>query len=178
MRITGKTLLFSEEAIRRRVQELAAEIDAVYGDEGLVVVGVLKGACLFMADLVRALHIPRVELDFVRLSSYGNGLRSSGEIVFSKDVETALEGRHVLVVEDIVDSGRSMAFLLASLASRKARSVRLAVLVDKRERREVAVTADFTGFVTDGGFLVGYGLDFAEQYRQLPAIYALHCEET
>jgi len=162
-------VLFDEESIRKRVKELASDIDAVYKDEPLVVICVLKGAFMFFADLVRYLTI-EPELDFVRLASYGDSKESSHHIAFTKDVEIPLEGKHVLVVEDIVDSGLSMEFLLGQLAARGVRSLRLAALVDKRERRQTDVNVDFAGFALSRGFIVGYGLDFAERYRALPAI--------
>jgi hypoxanthine phosphoribosyltransferase len=169
-------IAFDEERIRTRVGEIAAEIDALYGDEPLVVICVLKGAFMFFSDLVRRLTIAP-ELDFVRLASYGSGLESNPDIVFVKDMEIPLEGKHALVVEDIVDTGRTMDLLMRRLAGRGARSLRLAVLVDKRERRQVPVTAHFTGFAISGGFVVGYGLDHAERYRSLPAIYEIFCED-
>ena len=163
--------VFSEEQIQERVRQMAAEIDAFYGDEPLVVVCVLKGAFLFFSDLVRHMKNKEAQLDFVRLSSYGTGTVSSGRIHFSKDVEVALEAKHVLLVEDVIDSGRSMRFLVDQFTQRGARSLRLAVLVDKRERREMLIEADFVGFPLPQGFIVGYGIDYREEFRALPAIY-------
>lgn len=171
MKVKELRPLFTAEAIAARVRELAVRIDALYGDEPLVVVCVLKGGALFFADLVRCLRKPHVEMDFVRLSSYGMGDASSRDVVLGKDVELSLADKHVLVVEDIVDSGHSMHFLLRQLRQRGVRSLRLAVLVDKHERREVPVEADFVGFSLSEGFIVGYGLDYAEQYRNLPGVY-------
>lgn len=125
---------------------------------------------MFFADLVRHITV-KPELDFVRLASYGNASESSRTVSFTKDVEITLEGKHVLIVEDIVDTGRSMDFLMKQLAARGAKSLRLAVLIDKTERREVAVTSDFIGFSLPEGFIVGYGLDYAEKYRELDGIY-------
>lgn len=166
-------LLFSSAQIAKRVDELAAEIDAAYGQMPLVVICVLKGGVIFFSDLVRRLHNPNIELDFVRLSSYGTGMTSSRQIVFSKDIEIDIAEKHVLIVEDIVDSGYSMRFLLDQMAERKALSVRLAALVDKCERRDFSVHIDFSGFQLSDGFIVGYGLDFAEHYRALPGIYEI-----
>ncbi|CAI3220364.1 hypoxanthine phosphoribosyltransferase [Desulfovibrio legallii] len=163
--------VFSQEMIAVRVRELAAEIDALYGQEPLVAVCVLKGGFIFFSDLVRALHNEKMELDFVRLSSYGKKASSSKHVIFSKDVEIDIAGKHVLIVEDIVDSGYSMQFLLGQFAARRPRSVRLAALVDKGERREVDVKVDFAGFKLKEGFIVGYGLDYAEHYRMLPGVY-------
>ncbi len=175
MKITGLKPLITEEEIRKRIDELAAAINALYADEPLVVVCVLKGAFMFFSDLVKRLTC-RPELDFVRLASYGNSTTNS-TVTFSKDVELSLEGKHVLIVEDIIDTGHSMDFLFRQLAARGARSLRLAVLFDKHERREVPVTAHFVGFSLPGGFVVGYGLDCAEQYRELPALYEAVIEE-
>lgn len=170
MVIKNLRVLISEEAIQNRVKEMAQEINALYKDEPLVVVCVLKGAFMFFSDLVRHLEC-RPQLDFVRLASYGQDSKSSRNITFTKDVEISLEGKHVLIVEDIVDTGHSMDFLLRQFQARGARSLRLAVLLDKHERREVPVTTHFIGFALPRGFVVGYGLDYAETYRELPAIY-------
>ena len=171
MRVKELKHICDEERIRARVAELAAEISAIYDGEALVVVCVLKGGFMFFSDLIRRLEGPLVEADFVRLASYGRSATSSRTVSFIKDVELSLAGKHVLVVEDIVDTGHTMDFLLRQFAARGAKSLRLAVMVDKQERREVPVTADFTGFALSGGFIVGYGLDYAERYRELPAIY-------
>ena len=165
-------VLYDADTIRARVRELAGQIDALYGNEPLVVVCVLKGAFLFFSDLVRELSISP-ELDFVRLASYGNGTESSCSVAFTKDIEVSIEGKHVLIVEDIIDSGSSMHFLLRQLEAGGARSLRVAVFIDKRERREFPVRADFVGFALTSGFIVGYGLDYAEHYRALPAIYCI-----
>jgi hypoxanthine phosphoribosyltransferase len=165
--------VFTQEQIAARVRELAAEIDAMYGDEPLVVVCVLKGAVMFFSDLVRSLHNRNLELDFVRLSSYGRATSSSKHVIFNKDLEIDICDKHVLIVEDIVDSGHSMRFLLGQFAARRARSLRLATMVDKGERREIDVPLDFVGFTLKQGFIVGYGLDYAERYRMLPGIYEI-----
>lgn len=164
--------VFSEDLIRRRVRELAADIDDVYKGETVVAVCVLKGAFPFFSDLVRAMKTD-VLIDFVRLASYGDRASSSEHVQITKDVEISLEGRHVLIVEDIVDTGRSMDFLMRYFSSRGAKSIRLAALIDKKERREFSVHSDFAGFDLPSGFIVGYGLDYAERYRTLPAIYEL-----
>ena len=165
--------VFSAEDIAGRVRRMAAEIDACYGDEPLVAVCVLKGACIFFSDLVRALHNRNLELEFIRIASYGMGTASSGQVLFSKDVENEIRGKHVLLVEDIVDSGRSMRFVLDTFAARGPRSLRVAALVNKTGRREKEVAVDFMGFSLDSGFLVGYGLDYAERYRALAGIYEI-----
>ena len=138
-----------------------------------MVICVLKGAFVFFSDLVRRLQNRNLELDFVRLASYGKSDVSSGLVVFSKDVENDISGKHVLIVEDIVDSGRTMRFLLDQLAARHPRSLRLATLVDKGERRQAKVEVDFAGFTLRQGFIVGYGLDYAERFRALPGIFEI-----
>lgn len=171
MKVKELKPVFTAEAIAARVKELGAELDKHYGDEPVVAVCVLKGASIFFADLVRGMRNPNVELDFVRLSSYGMSDTAGRTISFSKDVDLSLEGKHVLVVEDIIDTGHSMTFLMGQFAARGARSLKLAALVDKYERRESPVNADFVGFSLKEGFIVGYGLDYAERYRHLPGIF-------
>lgn len=166
-------LLFSAEDIAARVAELGEEIAAAYIGEPLVAVCVLKGAVHFFSDLTRAISREDLEMDFIRISSYGTGTVSSRQIRLTKDLECDVRGKHVLVVEDVVDSGHSLRFLLDLLADRGARSVRIATLVNKTERREVDIPVAFSGFMLDSGFIVGYGLDHAERYRALPSIYEL-----
>ena len=163
--IKERKIVYTSGQIAERVRAMAAEIDAVYGDEPLVAVCVLKGAVFFFTDLVRAMRSENLELDFVRLSSYGKGTSSSRHVVFSKDVDCDITGKHVLIVEDVVDSGLSMQFLMRQFEARGARSLRLAALVDKNERREVDVLVDFAGFKLEEGFIVGYASDYAEKYR-------------
>lgn len=164
-------VVISAEDIAARVKELGEDISKDYNGEPLTVVCVLKGAVLFFSDIVRHIDCP-LELEFVRLASYGNGTQS-GELVFSKDLETTIQGKHVLIVEDIVDSGRSMDFLIRTFEERKPKSLKLASLVDKYERREVSLDVDYPGFKLDKGFIVGYGMDYAEKYRELDAIYEI-----
>jgi hypoxanthine phosphoribosyltransferase len=168
----NKRCLISREAIARRVAELGEQIGRDYAGRDLVMVGVLKGVFIFMADLVRALPFS-VEVDFVRLCSYGAGTTTSGEVHITKDVELSLTDRDVLIVEDIVDTGLSMAFLKHHLTSHRPRSVKICCLIDKKERREVEVPLDYVGFPIEKGFLVGYGLDCGEQSRTLPEIFIL-----
>lgn len=163
--------VFSQTSIDHRIRELASQIDETYRGETVLAVCVLKGAFPFFSDLVRAMKSDLL-IDFVRLTSYGNQA-SSQQVRITKDVEIPIAGKHVLIVEDIVDTGRSMDFLMRSLSSRGAKSIRLAALIDKKERREFAVHSDFVGFDLPAGFIVGYGLDYAEKYRTLPAIYEL-----
>ena len=158
--------------IQRRVAELGAEISAHYHGQPLVCVCVLKGAFLFFADLIR--HITCApEIDFVRLASYGGATSRGRQTVFTKDMEVDVDGKHVLLVEDIVDTGRSAEFLLHVLGKRGAASLKMCAFIDKRERREVGVSVDFAGFPIQKGFIVGYGMDYAEQYRELDAVYEL-----
>jgi hypoxanthine phosphoribosyltransferase len=160
-------VLHTREEIAARVQGLAQRVSRDYQGRKPILIGVLKGAFVFLADLVRQLTIP-VEVDFVRLSSYGDATESTGAPLLLLDVAMPVAGRDLLVVEDIVDSGRTLSCLLEELNRRGARSVKLCALVDKRQRRQVQVDLDYAGFVVDRGFLVGYGLDCAEAFRHLP----------
>jgi hypoxanthine phosphoribosyltransferase len=160
----------SAKEVEQKVSELAALINHDYEGKSLMVIGILKGACIFLSDLVRRLSMP-VEIDFVRLASYGAGSVTSGRIELTKDVELPIEGRHLLVVEDIVDTGTTLVWLLDYLRKRQPESVKICALVDKLERRAVEVPLDYVGIRVDKGFLVGYGLDFAEKHRNLPGIH-------
>ena len=164
--------LFSPVQIATEVERLAAEIDRDYQGRELLLIGVLKGSLLFLADLMRHLRAP-VRIDFVRLASYGSEAHSSGLVELRKDLEMPVGGRDVLIVEDIVDSGHTLEFLYTRLQLRKPRSLRICTLIDKRRRREVPIEADYVGFSLEDGFLVGYGLDYDELYRNLPGIYLL-----
>ena len=174
--MTDKILLYTEEEIKRRVDEIGAQIRTDYekllGEgEQLLAVGVLNGAFIFMADLVRAVGELPVEVDFVRLSSYQDRDTSSAEVVMTKNLEKEISGRHVLIVEDIADCGLTLTWLVEFLKKRRPASLKVAVAVDKRARRETPVALDYVGFSLDDGFLVGYGLDYAEEFRNLPGIY-------
>ena len=173
VRGSGKAMITSQR-IARRVRVLGQEISATYADidQPLVIVVILKGAAVFASDLLRALSIP-AELEFVRASSYGGGTSSSGKVKFAHLVEGPLTGRHVLLVEDIVDSGRTINVILKKLKAGRPASIRLATLLDRPARREVPVDIHFTGFVIPDRFVIGYGLDYAGLYRELPAIYSL-----
>lgn len=170
--MTTKKLILSQEEIAKRVAQLGHEISSFYHNRPLVLVGVLNGAFIFMADLARALTM-NVEIDFVRVASYGMSSTSSGDISLSKDVGLDLVDKDVLLVEDIVDTGRTLAWLSDFFHDKGAASVRICALIDKKERRQADVQLDFSGFAIEEGFLVGYGLDCAEQYRNLAAIYHL-----
>ncbi len=168
--------IYSREQIENRVRELGREISAHYGDEPLVCVCVLKGAYAFFTDLMRNLSIHPL-MDFVRLSSYADQTSRQSRMVFSKDMEIDIKDKHVLVVEDIVDTGHSMKFLSKVLEARRPKSIKIAAMIDKGERREVDVQVDFVGFTLEKGFIVGYGLDYAEKYREMDGIFNLHLDE-
>ena len=164
--------LISEEQIRDRIQELGRQISHDYAGLNPLLIGVLKGACFFLSDLMRAVDT-RLSIEFMAISSYGSSTRTSGEVRIMKDLDVPIEGRHILVVEDIVDTGLTLSYLLANLKSRGAATVKLAALLDKFERRQKEVTIDYLGFKIPDEFVVGYGLDFAERYRNLPYIGVL-----
>jgi hypoxanthine phosphoribosyltransferase len=162
--------LIPREQIASIVRDLASRISGDYGQKELVLVCVLKGAFMFLSDLVRHLQMP-VQIDFVRLASYGSGMKSSGRIEITKDIEVSVEGKDVIIVEDIIDSGRTIQFLKERLALSKPRTVKVCTLLDKKARREVEMEADYVGKEVDDVFIVGYGIDFNEAYRNLPQIY-------
>src|SRR3990172_12551062 len=164
------TRLVSREELDSIVQELAARISRDYGKRELVLVCILKGAFMFLSDLIRHLQIP-VQIDFVRLASYGAGMKTSGVIEITKDIELPVEGKDVLIVEDIVDSGRTLQFLKDRLALSNPHSVKVCALLDKKARREVEIEAEYLGKEVDDVFVVGYGIDFNEDYRYLPEVY-------
>jgi hypoxanthine phosphoribosyltransferase len=167
------TLVLSRAEIAEKVKTLARRISQDYNNKEIVVIGILKGAFVFLADLVRELTIP-IQIDFVRLASYGSGTSSSGSIRITKDIELDIRSRHVLVVEDIVDSGLTIAYLLNYLKQYEPESIKVCTLIDKTERREVQIQLDYAGHMVHVGFLVGYGLDLDENYRALPEIYHLN----
>lgn len=172
MEVKGKKRLFTREQIADRVRTLAQQINQDYQGTSPIVIGVLKGAFMFLADLTRLISIP-FKIDFVRIVSYGSKDYSTGDIKLIKDVELPLKDEHVLIVEDIVDMGYSLRFLLDHIAAKGPKSLKLCVFIDKIERRKVKVPIDYTGFTVKRGFLVGYGLDFNETFRCLPEIYEL-----
>ncbi len=165
-------LLYSRDEIARRVQELAAAINADYAGRELVLVGILRGAFVFLADLIRNLSIP-VTVDFIGAASYGCRTETSGEVTITKDLQVPITGRDVLLVEDIEDTGITLQSIRDVLRVRDPRSIRLCALIDKKERRLADVKVDYVGFEVSRGFIVGYGIDYAEQYRWLPEIYRL-----
>lgn len=164
--------VITREQIQARLQELAAQINGDYAGQPLILVGILKGVFIFLADLIRLLEMP-VRVDFVRLRSYGAGDTSSGRVEITKDLEMPITGQHVLIVEDIIDSGLTLQYLIEHLRRQQPKSLKICCLTDKVERRALTVAIDYVGFVVQKGFLVGYGLDYAEDYRQFPDICAL-----
>jgi len=169
--------LISAKAIAARIEELAGQIHAHFADtEKLVVVGLLRGSFVFIADLVRELDLP-VEVDFLEVSSYGNAMESSREVRILKDLRGEIEGRDVLVVEDIVDTGHTLAHVIHLLSGRKPRRLQVIALLDKPSRREVEVKASWTGFEIPDKFVVGYGIDYAQRNRNLPYIGTVRFEE-
>lgn len=161
--------LLKSAAIQQKIREIGKQIRADFPGEPLLLVGVLKGAVLFLADLAR--QIPgEVTFDFIAVSSYGKDTRSSGQVKLNKDLDAGIEGKVVIVVEDILDTGLTLQYLLRVLQQRKPKSLKVAVLLDKRERRVADVRADYVGFVIPDEFVVGYGLDYAERYRNRPDV--------
>jgi hypoxanthine phosphoribosyltransferase len=159
-------VLIEEDALRERIAELGAEISVDYAGKDLLLIGVLKGAVFFMADLMRHITVP-CEVDFMAISSYGASTDSSGVVRILKDLDESIEGRNVLVVEDIIDSGLTLSYLTRTLGARRPASLEICALLTKPERREVDVPVRYTGFEIPNRFVVGYGLDFAERYRNL-----------
>jgi len=167
-----KEVLISEERLRQRVTELAARIDADYAGRDLLLVGVLKGAIMVMADLARAMHLP-IQMDWMAVSSYGSGTQSSGVVRILKDLDTDISGRDVLVVEDIIDSGLTLSWLLSNLQSRGPASLEVCALLRKPDAAKVSIDVKYVGFDIANEFVVGYGLDYAEKYRNLPFVGTL-----
>ena len=166
-------VLNEEDRLRSRVVELGEEISADYAGRDLLLIGVLKGAVFFMADLMRTLTIP-CEIDFMAISSYGAQTDSSGVVRILKDLDINIEGRHVLVVEDIIDSGLTLSYLMRNLEARQPASLEVCSLLTKPDRREIDVPVRYIGFEIPNRFVIGYGLDFAERYRNLPYVGVLH----
>lgn len=168
-------ILFTEEDIQKRVAELGAQISVDYAGEHLLVVSVLRGAAIFMADLVRTIDLP-VEMDYMAVSSYGAGVKSSGVVQILKDTTSSIEGRHVLIAEDILDSGLTLQYLIDNFKSRKPASVEVATLLRKDVEPQAPIKCRYIGFECPNEFIVGYGLDYAEHYRNLPYIGVLKPE--
>jgi len=163
-------LVISKEEIYQKIKELAQKIDEDYKNTPVIFIGTLKGAFIFLADLVRNIKNPNVQIDFVRVKSYGMSDTSSEEVEITKEFELPLEGKNVILVEDIVDTGITLKFLYDYIKSFNPKSIKICALIDKKERRKIKVPIDYVGFEIEKGFLVGYGLDFAEKFRHLPEI--------
>ena len=159
--------LFSREEIWKAVKRLAETISRDYAGEEIVCVCILKGSFMFTSDLVREIEIPTT-VEFMRVSSYGTGMSSKGEVTITKDIEMDISGKNVVVVEDIIDSGLTLKWIRDTLLARNPKTLRIVCLVDKKARRRVAIPCDYVGFTIEDGFVVGYGIDFAEKYRNLP----------
>ena len=162
-------VLFSEEQLKNRVREIAQQITADYQGKEIMLISVLRGSFVFMADLCRAIDLP-CTLDFMAVSSYGKGTKSSGQVQITKDLSEDISDRHIIVVEDILDSGNTLSYLLKILETRHPASIRLCTLLDKPDRRVKPVEVHYSGFTIPDAFVVGYGLDYAEKYRNLPYI--------
>ena len=169
-------VLFSEEVVDAKINEIAKQISSDYAGKQVHLVCVLKGGAFFMCELAKRITVP-VTMDFMALSSYGNKTESSGYIAMKKELDESIEGKNVLVVEDIVDSGRTLSYLLEMLKDRKPNSLRLCTLLDKPDRRVIDIDVNYTGFQIPDEFVVGYGLDYAQKYRNLPYIGIVHLEE-
>lgn len=173
-----REVLFTQEELASRVHEIGASITQDYADvaqQGIVLVSVLRGAAIFMADLARAIELP-VEMDYMAISSYGNGAKSSGVVRILKDLTSDIQGRHVIIAEDILDSGLTLKFLMKNLASRNPASLEVATLLRKKTKAQADITCRYVGFECPDEFIVGYGLDYAERYRNLPYIGVLKPE--
>lgn len=165
-------MLYSKESIAAQIQRLGEEIDRDFGGEEILLIGVLNGAFLFFSDLVRVLSSPAL-IDFVRAASYGSNFESSGIVELRKDLEVGVAGRNVIIVDDILDTGFTLEFLFHNILARKPRKLKTCVLLDKKGSRKTSFEADYVGMSLDGGFVVGYGLDYQEKYRTLADIYLL-----
>ncbi len=170
-----REILFTEDQIRAKLEDLGAQITVDYQGKDLLLIGVLKGANVFMSDLMRKIQIP-LAIDFIAVSSYGLSTESSGVVRIIKDLDHSIEGKDVLIVEDIIDTGLTLDYLYHNLLSRKPRSFKICTLLDKPERRKVNIKVDYKGFDIPDEFIVGYGIDYAEQYRNLPYVAILKKE--
>ena len=162
-------VMISEEQLAEKVSELAKQIEKDFQGEELLVVGILKGASVFVSDLIRKINLD-VNIDFMSVSSYGNSTESSGVVKILKDLDVNIEGKNVLIVEDIIDSGLTLSNLVAALETRNPKTLKLCTLLDKPQRRKADIHVDYVGFVIEDKFIVGYGIDYAEKYRNLPYV--------
>ncbi len=169
-------IIIGKRALKERVKELAHKISNDYKDKNPVLVGILKGSFIFMADLVRELQIPH-EVDFISVASYGSGKHASGVVRWFKDLSINIEGKHVIIVEDIIDSGLTLNYIRNNLLTRNPKSLKIVTLLDKRRRRKLKISLRYVGFSIPNKFVVGYGLDYDEKYRNLPYIALLRNEK-
>lgn len=176
MKIKKINVYLSEEQVEQRVRELGREISVAYGDEPVCLICILKGSVFFTCELAKNITSP-VEMEFMSVSSYGAGTTSSGVVRIVHDLDSSIEGKNVLVIEDIIDSGRTLSYLLENLKTRNPKSLKLCTLLDKPERRVVDVAVDYVGFEIPDEFVVGYGLDYDQRYRNLPYIGFVEIEE-
>ena len=167
-----KKILIEEKELQAKVAELGAKITEDYKGKDLLIICVLKGAVIFTSDLIKRIDLP-LDIDFMAISSYGANTKSSGVVRILKDLDMSIEGKHVLIVEDIIDSGLTLAYMIENLKSRGPESVEICTILDKKERRTIDLDIKYTGFVVPDEFVVGYGLDYAEKYRNLPYIAVL-----
>ena len=168
--------LITEEELNKRITEIAEDITKDFGDKDLILVCVLKGGVMFMTDVAKKLK-QKVEFEFIDVSSYGNETVSSGKIVLNKDIENSIEGKNVILLEDIVDTGRTLSYLIEYLKQKNPATLKICTLLDKPSRRIVDINADYIGFTIPDSFIVGYGLDYAQKYRNLPYIGILHLND-
>lgn len=166
-------VMISEEALQKRIVELGKQISQDYQGKEVLLIGVLKGACIFMSDLMKRIDNNTLSIDFMAVSSYGASTKSTGVVRIIKDLDTSIEGKNVLIVEDIIDTGLTLHYLYDNLQSRNPDSLKICTLLDKPERREIDIVADYVGFQVPNKFIVGYGLDYEENYRNLPYITCL-----
>ena len=169
-------ILFTEKELEKKITEIAKNIEMDFADKDLTLICVLKGGVMFMVDMAKKLN-QKVEFEFIDVSSYGNDTVSSGKMIINKDLETSIEGKNVILLEDIVDTGRTLSYLVEYLKSKNPATLKVCTLLDKPSRRVVDVNADYIGFTIPDAFIVGYGLDYAQKYRNLPYIGILHLEE-
>ena len=167
-----KEILVTEEEITLKVKEMGKQITEDYKDRDLMLIGILKGAVIFMSELAQNIKLP-VQMDFMAVSSYGKSSVSTGEVRIIKDLDFSVEGRNLLIIEDIIDTGYTLSYLIDNLKKRGAKSVKVCTLLDKPDRRKAYIHVDYLGFIVPDEFIVGYGLDYAEQYRNLPYVAAL-----
>ncbi|QEK11935.1 hypoxanthine phosphoribosyltransferase [Crassaminicella thermophila] len=175
MKLDVAQILFSEQEIEEKVAELGKQITKDYEGKDLILIGVLKGANIFMSDLMRKIDIP-VTIDFMAVSSYGLSTESSGVVKILKDLDQSIEDKHVIIIEDIIDTGLTLHYLCENLLSRKPKSLKICTLLDKPERRKVDINIDYKGFDIPDEFIIGYGIDYAEKYRNLPYVATLKRE--